>query len=131
MISSPLSCHSLQGHQGAQRHMGKGGQVGRRAEKKSDEEKKNHRVAELIRCCDGFVSLFLIHSPHPSLFCLSFNGEPSSAAKKKHQLFTFNLSSVEFCSCVSKCPSHYIFLYNLFCLCGCPCGNMAFLLPLA
>lgn len=59
--------------------------------------------------------------------------------KKTHHSFTFNLSSVEFCSCVtlddkgveSKCPSHYVFfLYNLFLsvwLCMWECG---FLLPL-
>lgn len=111
--------------------MGKGGQVGSRVEMRRDGE-ENHREAALIRCCDGFVSLSLIRSPHSSLFVsLSFSGVPHSAAKKnKHLSFTFNLSSVQFCSCVtlddkgvkSKCPSHYVFHIICFCL----CGNMAF-----
>lgn len=67
-ISSPLSCHSLQVWQGAQRHVGKEGQVGSRAgEEMWRREKKNHQEAELLRCCDGFVSLSLIRSPSSSL----------------------------------------------------------------
>lgn len=75
----------------------------------------------MIRCCDGFVSLSLIHSPHPSLFVsLSVSGLPRSAAKNKTIIrLHLNLSSVEFCSCVtlddkgveSKCPSHYVFFF--------------------
>lgn len=111
--------------------------------KTSDGEKgKNHREAELIRCCDGFVSLSLIHSPHLFLFVsLSVSGLPRSAAKNKTIIrLHLNLSSVEFCSCVtlddkgveSKCPSHYVFFFfYIICFCpyGCLCGNMAFLLP--
>lgn len=69
--------------------MGKGGQVGSWAGKKSDGE-KNHPEAELIRCCDGFVSLSLMHSPHPSLVVsLSFSGVPRSAAKRKTTSFVY------------------------------------------
>lgn len=95
--------------------------MGSRAGKRSDGE-KNHREAELIRCCDGFITL-----PHPfssSLpVCFSLSvGCHALQLKQIHHSFTFNLSSVGFCSCVtlddkgveSKCPSHYVFLYNLF-----------------
>lgn len=117
-------------------------------EKRSEGE-EDHREAELIRCCDGFVSLSLIHPPHPlpCLFLLSFSGVPHSAARKKkiqnkkkrkHCSFTFNLSSVEFWSCVTlddkgvkKQVSKSLFSYKLFVFMLVYVGiRLFFLLPL-
>lgn len=126
-ISSPLSCHSLhewQGQRGTWETEGKWG-VGWRRESDGEE---NHPEAELIRCCDGFVSLSLSHSPHPCLsLCLSLWGcHPLQLKRNKHCSFTFNLSSVEFCFVtlddkgvkkeVSKSLHSFVclFLYNLF-----------------
>lgn len=69
-ISSPQSSHSFHEQQGEQRHMEKGRQVeewstGRQVMERK--KKKIHQQAELLRCCDGFVSLSLIHSPSSSL----------------------------------------------------------------
>lgn len=119
--------------------MGKGGQAGSRAGKRSDGE-KDHREAELIRCCDGFVSLCLMRSPHPSPFVsLSFTGVPRSAAKKKN-IIRLHLTSplLNFVhvllwmirvlkASVQVITFCFVFLNLIsFCLFGCLCGNMAF-----
>lgn len=85
-------------HRGTWERKGKWGvEQGKRCE---GEKKKNHQEAELLRCCDGFVSLSLIRSPSSSLH-LSLSLPVGCHTlqlkkKKKHHPFTFNLSSV-FC----------------------------------
>uniref|UniRef100_A0A8D3B8Q0 Phosphatidylinositol 5-phosphate 4-kinase type-2 alpha n=1 Tax=Scophthalmus maximus TaxID=52904 RepID=A0A8D3B8Q0_SCOMX len=71
--SKPFS--SSQWHMG-----GGGGGVSRKVT-----ERENHGEAESIRCCDGFVSLSLIHPPHPSCFSLSLRGGVVRSAAKKNQ----------------------------------------------
>lgn len=105
---------------------------------------KTHREAELIRCCDGFVSLSLMHSPHPSLFVsLSFSGVPRSAAKNKQKnkqkkpIIRLHLTSplltlvfvLLWMIRVLKASVQVITFFILFVfvfLYGCLCGNMAF-----
>lgn len=94
--------------------------------RESDVEGK-HPEEELIRCCDGFVSLSLIHSPHLCLFPFFsvslFCGVPPAAAKKKKNIVRLHSSSPLLNSVVvtlddkgvkRKSPSHYILFLFYF-----------------
>lgn len=70
MISSPLSCHSLQEWQGAQRHMGKRGQVEGRAGRRNEGGRKrtDQRVNSYSAVLACFGSPSSVLPSHTSIF---------------------------------------------------------------
>lgn len=112
---------------GAKRHMGKGRASGELGWTRESDVEGKHPEEELIRCCDGFVSLSLIQSPHLCLFPFFsvslFCGVPPAAAKKKKNIVRLHSSSPLLNSVVvtlddkgvkRKSPSHYILFLFYF-----------------